>query len=72
MLKARQRRRCHPQLAQGDMQTAELRRKVARHYALQRCLQKRINAHENTQQWRFESTARDLIKKLWPDRHLLS
>jgi hypothetical protein len=75
-LKTRQRRRCHPQLAQGDMQLAKLRRKVARLFELQRCLQKSINEPEISVQRRFQNTAKNLIKKLrlgsegWSLRHV--
>ena len=75
-LKTRQRRRCHPQLAQGDMQVAKLRRKVARLFELQRCLQKSINETEISVRRRFQNTAKDLIKKLrlgsegWSLRHV--
>ena len=62
LLETRQRRRCHPQLAQGDMQVAKLRRKVARLFELQRCWQKSTNEPEISVRRRFQNTAKDLIK----------
>ena len=64
-LVSRQLKRCRPQMAQGDMQLAKLRKRTARLYELKRCLLKQSQEDLSTaarQKW--NSVAANLIQKL--------
>ena len=64
-LVSRQLKRCRPQMAQGDMQLAKLRKRTARLFELKRCLMKRSQDDLSfAAKQRWTSMATSLVHKL--------
>lgn len=76
-LVSRYQKRCRPLVAQGDMQLAKLRKRVARLFELKRCLIKLAEVSAPAEKTKWETTAADLIRKLrlanrgWSIRNVL-
>ena len=64
-LVSRQLKRCRPQMAQGDMQLAKLRKRTARLFELKRCLLKRSQDDLSTSaKQKRDRVAANLVRKL--------